>query len=73
VNSVLGDVNLWNNLGFSLYAMPSVYYIITTSDDWMKSEVGVSVDWCVAIEYWRLSSIGIIFINYQTSELQYNY
>ena len=35
--------------------------------------MGVSADWCVAVEYWRLSSIRVIFINYQTSELQYNY
>ena len=35
--------------------------------------MGVSADWYVTIEYWELSSIRIIFINYQTSELQYNY
>jgi len=29
--------------------------------------------WCITIEYWRLSSIRIIFVNYQTSKLQYNY
>ena len=33
----------------------------------------VSTNWYVAIEYWRLSSIRIIFIDYQTSKLQYNY
>ena len=33
----------------------------------------VSADWCIAIEYWRLSLIKIIFVNYQTSKLQYNY
>ena len=35
--------------------------------------MGVSADWCVTIEHWRLSSIRVIFIDYQTSELQYNY
>ena len=35
--------------------------------------MGVSTDWCVAIEHWRLSSIRIIFIDYQTSKLQCNY
>ena len=33
----------------------------------------VSTDWYVAIEYWRLSLIEVIFVNYQTSNLQYNY
>ena len=33
----------------------------------------MSADWCVIVEYWRLNSIRIIFINYQTTELQYNY
>ena len=35
--------------------------------------MGVSTDLYVAIEHWRLSSIKIIFVDYQTSELQYNY
>ena len=62
-----------NDLSFSLYAMPSIYCIVATSDGRKKSEIEVSTDWCVAIEYWRLSSIRVIFIDYQTSELQYNY
>ena len=33
----------------------------------------VSADWCVAVEHQRLSSIRVIFVNYQTSELQCNY
>ena len=33
----------------------------------------VSTDWYITIEHWRLSSIEVIFINYQTSELQCNY
>ena len=32
--------------------------------------MGVSADWCVAIEHWRLR---VIFVNYQTSKLQCNY
>ena len=33
-----------NNLGFSLYAIPSIYYIVATSDEWMKSKMEVSTD-----------------------------
>ena len=33
----------------------------------------VSADWSVDVEHQRLSSIRVIFVNYQTSELQYNY
>ena len=35
--------------------------------------MGVSADWCVAIEHQRSSSIRVIFVNYQTSKLQCNY
>ena len=66
-------MDLWNNLGFSLYAVPSVYYMVTTSDNRKKSKMEVSADWYVTIEYWRSSSIGVIFIDYQTSKLQCNY
>ena len=69
VNSVLGDTNLWNNLSFSLYAVLSICYMVVTSDEWIKSEIEVSADWCIAIEHWRSSSIRIIFVNYQTSKL----
>jgi len=50
-------VDLWNNLGFSLCAVLSVCYVVATSDDGKKSEIEVSADWCVAVEYWRSSSI----------------
>ena len=33
----------------------------------------VSIDWYVTIEHWRSSSIRVIFVDYQTSELQCNY
>ena len=66
-------MDLWNNLGFSLCAVPPVCHVVTISDDRKKSEMGVSANWCVAIEYQRLTSIRVIFINYQTSELQCNY
>ena len=66
-------VNLWNNLDFSLYATPSVYYIVATSYKRMKSKMEVSIDWYVTVEHWRSSSIRIIFVNYQINELQYNY
>jgi len=47
--------------------------MIATSEKRKKSEIEVSADWCVAIEYWELSSIKVIFVDYQTSKLQYNY
>ena len=46
-----------NDLGFSLCTTLSVCYVITTSDDREKSKMGVSADWCVAIEHWGSSSI----------------
>jgi len=33
VNSMLDNINLWNNLGFSLCAMLSVCYMVITSDE----------------------------------------
>ena len=50
-------MDLWNNLGFSLYAALFVCCIVATSDNGEKSEMEVSADWCVAIEHQRLSSI----------------
>jgi len=50
-------MDLWNDLGFSLCAALSVYHVVATSDEGKKVWVGVSTDWCVAIEHQRLSSI----------------
>ena len=47
--------------------------MVATSDEKKKSKMKVSTDWCVTIEYWELSSIEVIFIDYQTCELQCNY
>jgi len=66
-------VNLWNDPGFSLYTIPSVCHIVAISNERKNSEIEVSTNWCVAIEYQRLSSIRVIFIDYQTSKLQCNY
>ena len=66
-------VDLWNILGFSLCAVLSICCMVATSDDRKKSKMGVSANWCVTIEHQRLSSIRVIFINYQTSKLQCNY
>ena len=66
-------MDLWNDLSSSLCAVPSVCHMVTTSDDGKKSKMGVSADWCVTIEHQRSNSIRVIFVNYQTSELQYNY
>ena len=48
---ISGQVDLWNNLGFSLYITPFVCHIVATSDDGEKSEMEVSADWCVAVEH----------------------
>ena len=64
---------MWNDLDFNLCAILSVYCMVATLDDRKKSEIGVSADWDIAIEHQRSSSIRVIFVNYQTSELQYNY
>jgi len=37
-------VNLWNDLGFSLYAMPSICYMVATLDKKKKSKIGVSAN-----------------------------
>jgi len=50
---------LWNDLGFSLCAAPSVCRVVATSDEGKKVQVGVSTDWCVAVEHQRSSSIRV--------------
>ena len=47
----LGDANLWNNLGFSLYTMLPVYHMVVISEERKKSKIGVSVDWYVTIKH----------------------
>ena len=49
--------DLWNNLGFSLCAAPSVCHVVATSDEGEGVWVGVSAEWCVAVEHRRSSSI----------------
>ena len=44
VNFVLSDANLWNNLGFSLYIVLFVCYVVITLDNWMKSKMRMSAD-----------------------------
>jgi len=51
--------DLWNDLGFSLCAVLSVCHMVATSDDGKKVWVGVSTNWCVAIEHQRSSSIRV--------------
>jgi len=53
-----------NNLGFSLYVILSDCCMVATSDERKKSKMGMSTDWCITIEHWRLSLIKIIFIDY---------
>ena len=47
--------------------------MIAISDGKKESKIEVSTDWCITVEHWRLSSIEVIFVNYQTSKLQCNY
>ena len=37
-------MDLWNDLGFSLCAVPSVCHVVATSDNRKRSEMGVSAD-----------------------------
>jgi len=37
-------VDLWNDLGFSLCAVPSACHVVATLDDREKSEMKVSAD-----------------------------
>jgi len=37
-------MDLWNNLGFGLCAVPFVCHVVATSDDKEKSEMEVSAD-----------------------------
>ena len=62
-------IDLWNDLGFSLCAAPSVCCMVATSDNRKKFEMGVSADWYVTVEHWKSSLIRVIFVNYQTSKL----
>ena len=52
-------MDLWNDLGFSLCAVPSVCHVVATSDEGEEVRVEVSTDWCVAVEHWRSSSIRV--------------
>jgi len=52
-------MDLWDDLGFSLCAAPSVCRVVATSDKRKKVQVEVSVDWCVAVEHRRSSSIRV--------------
>ena len=54
--------------------LASAYVLCCLFAIWSQLQIiGVSADWYVAIEHWRSSLIRIIFVDYQTSELQYNY
>jgi len=61
-------VDLWNDLGFSLCATPSIYCVVATLDEGKKVQVGVSTDWCVAVEHQRLSSTRVYFYLHQLSD-----
>ena len=66
-------MDLWNDLGFNLYTTLSVYNMVIISNGRKKSKMEVSTDYCVTVKYWESSSIEVIFVDYQTSKLQYNY
>jgi len=44
INSILGNMNLWNDLGFSLCTLLSVCHVVTNLDDWMISGIRVSAN-----------------------------
>jgi len=50
-------MDLWNDLGFSLCAAPSVCHVVATSDEGEKVQVEVSTEWCIAVEHQRSSLI----------------
>jgi len=52
-------MDLWNDLGFSLYVVPFVYCVVATSDKGKKVQVEVSTDWYITVEYQRSSSIRV--------------
>jgi len=47
--------------------------MVATTDGRKKSKMELSADWYITVEYWRLSSIRVIFVDYQTSKLQCKY
>ena len=67
---MFSDINLWNDLGFSLYAVLSICYVITILNEQMKSKMEVSAD---LVYYCWILEIKFNKINYQTNELQCNY
>ena len=42
---------LWNNLGFSLCAVLSICYMITTLDEKKKPEIEMSTNWYITVKY----------------------
>ena len=73
-------VDLWNNLGFSLYAVPSVYCIVMISENRKKSEMEMSTNlvcccWTLEIEFNKNLSLSIIRLaNYSvTTSLIYEF
>ena len=61
-------IDLWNDLGFSLCAAPSVCNMITTSGDRKMSKMEVSADWCISQIRYLL--VVILELN-SVSEVQY--
>ena len=66
MSSLFGKyVDLWNNLGFSLYTALSICHIVATSENKKKSEIGVSTNivcyyWILEIEFNKSLSLSII-------------
>jgi len=62
-----------NNLGFSLYTVPSIYCVITTSKEYIKSKLEMSTNmvyyhWTSEIKFNRELSLSIIrLINYSVA------
>jgi len=52
-------VNLWNDLGFSLCAVPSVCHVVATSDERKKVQVEVST---VLWDAWDMNNFYFLFL-----------
>ena len=66
-NSRLGSLIILSSVVYTrryLYTMPSVCHIVAILDEWIKFKIEVSADLVCCIEHQRLSSIGVIFIDY---------
>jgi len=66
-NSRLGSLIILSSMVYTkryLCAIPSICHMVAILDEWIKFKIEVSADLVYCIEHQRLSSIGVIFIDY---------